>query len=61
MNKVRIPGNTVTTFGIIYSDTTKVALEQHLQRVLGGQAANMRTNPVYVAEVRRLRAAIASR
>lgn len=61
MNKVIIPGNTVTTFGRIYSDTTKAALEAHLSKVIGGQAANKRTNPIYVAEVRRLRAAIAAR
>lgn len=46
MNKVRIPGSTATTFGRIYADTTK---------------ADKRSTPVYVAEVRRLRAAIAAR
>lgn len=61
MNKVRIPGSTATTFGRIYADTTKEALEQHLRTVIGRQQADKRSNPVYVAEVRRLRAAIAAR
>lgn len=57
----KIPGNTNKTFGRIYEDTTKVALESHLSRVVNGQAANKRSNPVYVAEVSRLRRAIAAR
>lgn len=61
MNKVRIPGSTTTAFGRIWADTTKEALEAHLRTVTGAQAANKRSNPVYVAEVRRLRAAIAAR
>lgn len=56
-----IPGNTVRPFGRIWEDTTKEALEIHLKKVINGQAANQRNNPVYIAEVRRLRAAIAAR
>lgn len=61
MNAKAIPGNSVKTFGRIYEDTTKEALEQHLQLVIGGQNPKKRTNPVYVREVQRLRRAIANR
>jgi len=60
-NRINIPGNKVQTFGRIYEDTTKEALVAHLQKVVWGQAANQRQNPVYLAEVRRIRAAIAVR
>ncbi|AVJ51018.1 hypothetical protein FDJ44_gp27 [Microbacterium phage Pikmin] len=59
--RVAIPGNVVTTFGRIYEDTTKEALEQHLRFVISGQAANKRTNPIYKREVQRLKRAIAAR
>lgn len=57
----KIPGNTNSRFGRIYNDTTKAALTDHLRKIIDGQAANMRSNPAYTAEVNRLRRAIASR
>ena len=61
MNKIQIPFSTATTFGRIWDDTTKEALEAHLTRVVNAQQAHKRHNPVYVAEVRRLNRAIAAR
>jgi len=61
MTKTTIPGNRYSEFGRIHSDTTREALVKHLDRLTGSQAANMRTNPRYRAEVRRLRLAIAAR
>jgi len=57
----KIPGNTNCRFGRIYSDTTKVALEAHLRKVIDGQQASMRGNAAYKTEVNRLRYAIATR
>lgn len=56
-----IPGNATTTFGRIYTDTTKKALEDHLRKVVQGQKPSMRNNQAYKAEVIRLRRAIAAR
>lgn len=61
MTTTKIPGNRYSTFGTIWADTTKEALQAHLSKVLGGQAGNQRNNPVYVHEVNRIRRAISNR
>ena len=62
MNRINIPGsNGARTFGRIYEDTTKEALEAHLRTVIDSQRADQRQNPVYLAEVARIKRAIASR
>lgn len=45
----------------IWADTTIEALEAELKKVIGRQPASQRSNPKYVAEVNRLRKAIAAR
>lgn len=55
-----IPGN---KFGEtrIFPDTTVEYLEAHLARVIANQNPMKRSNPRYVAEVRRVKNAIAAR
>ena len=59
--KTTIPGNRHQSFGRIWADTTREALVAHRAKIVAAQAANMRSNPRYVAEVRRLDRAIAAR
>jgi len=60
MTKTTIPGNKYSETAI-YADTTREYLEDRLNKIVGAQAANRRNNPRYIAEVRRLRKAIAVR
>jgi molybdopterin biosynthesis enzyme MoaB len=59
--KSAIPGNTHTTFGPIWGDTTVEALQAHLDKLVRGQQPNMRSNVKYQGEIARLRRAIAAR
>lgn len=61
MNRSKIPGNRFPEFGRIYVDTTREALVEHRAKIIGAQAANMRGNARYVAEIRRIDRAIAAR
>lgn len=59
--KSAIPGNTHTTFGPIYGDTTVEALQAHLTKLVRGQKPTMRSNVKYQGETARLRRAIVAR
>ena len=57
MTKTSIPGNRYSETRL-WGDETPEFLEAQLKKVIGGQAANRRSNPRYVAEVRKLRKAL---
>lgn len=61
MNRTAIPGNRHSSFGRIWADTTREALVAHRTKLVSAQAANMRGNARFVAEIRRLDRAIAAR